>query len=269
MISYKDSKEYKPTKLLHVAESDRHYVAEMSAQLGEKVQVLLLECLEAYRTPTAELKLTGAELSFFTTINLLIGFITFATRNSWSKSTPRPLSTSGVASLISAELQKQIEDVQVERDDSQVNVTALRQFAALHALGMLRESAQAVKLVANYLERAVLPVKNDVPKWVTEDIKALEGTVSQANSAIKQQIKLLNDAANAYGWLDHISGFAFGDLATGAKTVGHASKDSESGDLVAMIFQASGQKAGLEITIGEIKDSWQEVAKGWNTVKLD
>jgi hypothetical protein len=36
-----------------------------------------------------------------------------------------------------------------------------------------------------------------------------------------------------------------------------------------MIFKAAGTKVSLEHTIGQMTDSWREVAKGWKLVKLD
>lgn len=269
LISYKEPKEYKPIKPLQVAQIDRDLVAQASSQLGERIQGLVMRCLQAYQNPTIKLELTGAELSFFTTVNFLVCFVVSVTKTPLTKSTTRPVRTADIAATIDVEVQNQVQKMQDERDNISDTKTALHQFASLHALGMLRESVQVVKLVVNYLERAALTTKTDVPKWLNEDIKSLNCTASDATATIKQRIKLLNDAANTSGWLDSISEFAFGDLAKGTKTVDTNPKDAESSDLDTMVFQASGQKAGLVNTIGEIKDSWQEVAKGWNTVKFD
>ncbi|KAH8201733.1 hypothetical protein TruAng_004085 [Truncatella angustata] len=263
LLSYKDAKEYKPTKPIQVAELDRSYVAETAEQIAKKLEAPLMECLDGAQY------LTSAELSYFTAINSLLRIVILSTRAPWTKNASRPPQTTDAVNHIASLLQAETEGLQERRGDLPESMSAVQQFVSLHALGMLRETVQAVKITANYLERSAVPLKNDAPKWLGEDVRALNSTAAGASGFVKKQIKLLNDEANASGWLDRISEFAFGELASGAQPVGEAPSDAESGELSAMVFIASGQKAGLEHTMGEIKDSWQEVAKGWSTVKLD
>ncbi|KAK9774875.1 putative N-acetyltransferase B complex non catalytic subunit-domain-containing protein [Seiridium cardinale] len=271
LISYKDAKEYKPTKSVQMAELDRSNVSLQAKLIYKQFEDSLMNYQSASTAVGAKPCFTGAEFSYFTIVHLLIGFVVLSSDASWTKNASRPpaLANLEIVSTITSMLQAQVAELQKPRKDLAENVMALDYFASLHNLGMLREAVQAVKIATGYLERVIVPFKNDVPKWLVDDIKAFSTSSLDAAAAIKKRIKSINDAANASGWLDRISEFAFGDLASGAQTIGEASQDPESSDLLAMVFMASGQKAGLEHTIGEIKDSWQEVAKGWNTVKLD
>jgi hypothetical protein len=248
------------------------YISESAEKISRSLSGPFVKCLEAADGSAGAPVLTSPELSYFTVVNFLNRFVAVSTRAQWTKSSSRPTAVStAVASVVSA-LKRQPEALNAAASpEIPEQDAALLHFASLHGLGMLRESAVAAKLTVACLERVMAPApKGDVPKWLSEDLKTLAGAAGEATSAVKRRIQALNQAAGASGWLDTISRFAFGGLADGSKTVpAEAPAKAADGDLETMVFVASGRSAGLEQTIGEIKDSWQDVAKGWAAVKLD
>lgn len=154
-------------------------------------------------------------------------------------------------------------------EDTSETIAILSSFASLHSLGMLRESVLVIKLTTSFLEKTFTASKSNVPKWVTDDLKAVNAATAETSTVIKQRIKVLNEAANRSGWLDSICEASFGGLVDGSITVSDEPDDQMDGNLDMMVFKAIGQQIGLEHTVGQMKDSWQEVAKGWTLVKLD
>ncbi|ETS87837.1 hypothetical protein PFICI_01665 [Pestalotiopsis fici W106-1] len=269
LVSFRESKEYKPAKPGLIADKDRNSVAEDSTKIRDKFEDPLELSLQASCSPSERLIVTSDEYSYFTTIQNLADLVALGTAaKTWTKSSQRPNGVWSAVQIIVVELQDQQDGFMETRARIPADVSVLGQFVSLHSLGMLRESIIAVKLTVNYLER-VIAASKDAPKWLSEDCKNLNEKAAQFSAVVKQQIKALNDAANAPGWLDRIAQFTFGDLASGDRVVDETAKDSESSDLDSVLFTACGGQVGLEHSIGEIQESWREVAKGWNTVKLD
>ncbi|KAI1858729.1 uncharacterized protein JN550_012479 [Neoarthrinium moseri] len=269
LISYKEPKDFKPIKPAQVAELERSYIAQTAQSIHMNFATPFLRCLDAATDNETVPVLTDSEFHYFTTINFLLSHAVLATERQWNKSAPRDKRGSTIVGKIAAQIKYQTTSLALVREDTPETARALCHFSNLHALGMLRESALAVKLTAGFLERLIAPAKNDAPKWLADDVKALQSAATEANDFVKKRIKALSDAANTSGSLDSISEYAFGGLIDGSKSVNATPATAADGELETMIFVAAGQHAGFENTIGEILDSWQEVAKGWNTVKLD
>lgn len=249
------------------------YLCESAEKICRSFSGTFIKTLEAVDTTASDCKpiVTSPELSYFTVIHFLSRFVAVSTRTPWTKSTPRPTAISSAMASLTASLKSQADALEATPAGTPEKMAALPHFASLHGLGMLRESVVATRLTVACLERATAAAnKADVPKWLIDDTKSLTAAAGEAAAFVKKRVQLLNQVAGATGWLDTIAEFAFGGLADGTRTAPAEAPASEAeGDLETMVFVAAGQNAGLEQTIGEIKDSWQEVAKGWTTVKLD
>ncbi|KAF2995453.1 hypothetical protein E8E14_000281 [Neopestalotiopsis sp. 37M] len=269
LMSSRESKEYKPAKSTMTADNDRVAVAEQSIKIRETFGELLMIALHAPDSATRGPTVTSGELSYFTTVHNLADLTALGTAvNAWTKNSQRPGGVLRAVKNIVAELKDQQNSFTEPRPRIPADVSVLGQFVSLHSLGMLRESIIAVKTTVNYLER-VIAASKDAPKWLSEDCGTLNNATAEVSAVVKQQIKALNDDANAPGWFDRIAQYTFGDLASGAQVVGEPATNDESSALDSALFTACGGLVGLEHTIGEIQESWREVAKGWTTVKLD
>ncbi|KAI0136207.1 N-acetyltransferase B complex non catalytic subunit-domain-containing protein [Xylariales sp. AK1849] len=269
LVSLREAKELKPSKPAQAAKIDRSYTAEAASQIEMPILRYLLPCLEEGQAPT---KLTGPELAYYSVIQALVTLIALTMGVDWTKNTPRPAATDLAVSHAVAVLKKQIELLSKVPGGAPAKTIDIYSFATLHAMGMLRETTQAVKLTVIFMERAALPFKSDVPKWLTQYLQALNTAFTDSTAFLKKRIKALNDAAFSDGCLDGISEYAFGDLATGAKSVNYEfwlGLEIAEGDMEEIIFKVAGEKVGLEHTFGEIADSWRQVAKGWASLKLD
>ncbi|KAH8675254.1 N-acetyltransferase B complex non catalytic subunit-domain-containing protein [Xylariales sp. PMI_506] len=271
VISYRDPKDYKPAKAAAAAEQEKRFSAQEADKLSLAIEETLRQCKESAETSWPVL--TEAELAYFGIVSQLAAIVALYARGGLAKNAPRPAHSGDMVAAAVASLQDQIDAASSafagaeannnDEDNDNNNKEVLYGFATLHTLGMLRESATAMKLTAAFVEKTVGNASASAPKWVAEDLRALHDGAGAGAELVRKRVKVLNEAAAGRAWLDTVCGWAFGDLATSDVA------DEAGSGLEAAVFAAAGGRAGLEITAGQIKDSWQEVAKGWAQIKLD
>jgi N-terminal acetyltransferase B complex non-catalytic subunit len=262
LTSYREPKEFKPNKSGSIAEVDRAYTVETCRQLRDVIQKQL-------KKNDATTKLTSPEFAYYQTVYCLISLVLFCLKVDSPKSAHRAVHITDHCGALSRLLKEQTLALVSLPESTPETIVILSSFASLHDMGMLRESIVVIQLTTSFLEKTFAASKINAPKWVVDDLKKVNTATTETISIIKQRIKVLNEAANRSGWLDSICEAAFGGVADGSIAVGEDPDDPMDGDLEIMIFKAIGQQTGLEHTVGLMKDSWQEVAKGWSLVKLD
>ncbi len=142
--------------------------------------------------------------------------------------------------------------------------------AALHAMGMLRESAFAVKATVQYVSAALDRVKaaektrgaNEVA-WISTETKKLSLAAAAADARMKDRVKKLAENLHTSGWVDRLEGWAFGDNAV-PYADGAEFKDVVAGKLASFV-----PVDAREVWAMDIADSWRDVVKGWGAVRFD
>ncbi|KAI1074538.1 N-acetyltransferase B complex non catalytic subunit-domain-containing protein [Whalleya microplaca] len=150
-------------------------------------------------------------------------------------------------------------------------IHAFHGFAALHAMGMLRETALTVKYTTAYLVLALDKLKVvdktrglSESAWLAPELKKLTISVAEAENTIKNRIKLLKTSLNdPDGWQDRLNDWTFGDYTTvyGRNKEFVAKMSNELKTVVS--------KEQAQHWADEVGESWREVIKGWSAVKFD
>ncbi|KAI4601552.1 hypothetical protein KJ359_011682 [Pestalotiopsis sp. 9143b] len=263
VISSKNPKDYKPSKPAFTADNYRHVVLEVATRLQDDWGQQLKNVLGG------SCPMTSAEGSYFSIIHDLADLIVLCTsQKTWEKNSKRPSRLTGLVTDISMEILNQRGILQEAPEKVPEELAILSQVICLHPLGMLRESLQAVKMTLSYLEQTVAASK-EAPKWILEECKPLKTSIAGATTFVKYQIETLTDVANAPGLIENITGYMFGDVATGEKPVQEVPDGSENVDWGSTIFRACGLQEGIKLTLDRMQKDWQSMAQGWSTVKLD
>lgn len=261
VVAYREAKEFKPSKGPAVWEADRAVIAEACLTTRQSMENIL------HKKGAASV-LTLPELSYYRLVSSLAAYISQCAGKPWTRNASRP--ESSVAPVVTEELSSQMLRISALPANGPDSIEVLHAFSSLHANGMLRESALATLLVVRLFERMKsLDAKWETPKWLTEDLKSWGDQVAEANKVVRDRVKTLNKVVTANGWTGRLSEWAFGDLVRGTKQVSKDADDSEESDFDMLLYKAVGQGAGVEHAPGQILRSWQNVARGWATVKLD
>ncbi|KAI0392902.1 hypothetical protein F5Y17DRAFT_434712 [Xylariaceae sp. FL0594] len=150
--------------------------------------------------------------------------------------------------------------------------------AALHAMGMLCESLLVTKNTVQYLTAALERLKSsdrsratNEAAWLAPELGKLTDAAALAAGRIKDRIKTLNHTLSASGWVDRLDTWMMGNNTAYAARV-DASKinaDRKFKETVSTRLKALVPLSYRETWAGSVVDSWREVVKGWNSVKLD
>ncbi|KAI1496838.1 N-acetyltransferase B complex non catalytic subunit-domain-containing protein [Biscogniauxia marginata] len=141
---------------------------------------------------------------------------------------------------------------------------------ALHAMGMLRESALVVKHTALYLTAAFDRIKvvdksrgSNNSTWLASDLKKMTVAATESEGQIKSRIKLLNERLNTSGWMDRLEDWTFAGWGT-VYNPHNLLKEQVAEGLQKFIPQTHIEDWTMNIT-----DSWRENLRGWGAIKFD
>ncbi|KAK8113761.1 hypothetical protein PG999_005830 [Apiospora kogelbergensis] len=261
LVAYKETKDYKPTNAALAKDRDRSIVIPACQDVAESMNELM-------NGRGIQDKLTLPEVEYYSLVQGLASYIGL------SLSDPKDGARDRVVEFIRSQLVSQttrlMERRKLAHEAEASRNDVFHDLAALHANGMLRESALVTVQVTRYLERTRNPdTKSPMPSWMNIHLKTLKTASATANSSMKEYIRRLNTTVTMTGWLDRISEWAFGDLVNGTRAVSDdAGETFENSDTDMLLYKAIGQGPDLENTIGQIVDSWQDVARGWSNVKI-
>jgi hypothetical protein len=142
--------------------------------------------------------------------------------------------------------------------------------AAMHAMGMLRESSLATKNTVQYVLTALDRIKaTDKPRganevaWLSPELKKLSTASTLADTQMKDRITKLTGNLHTSGWVDRLEDWAFGDDAVLFEADSDFKRNMMNG-LAEVI-----PKESCEAWAIDVADSWRDVVKGWTAVKFD
>ncbi|KAI0385693.1 N-acetyltransferase B complex non catalytic subunit-domain-containing protein [Hypomontagnella monticulosa] len=282
-VCYVQPKEYKPSRAGLVTQLDWEYASTTSCHLEEQMRILLgiadvnhppeREGAEPSRRRVTEASLTASEYSYHKIIWRLVHAVK-DTLTLAILSTSTNDSREHIRLLVNGildSLKDQTEDFLDVPENIQSKLYAFHGFAALHAMGMLRESILAVKHTVHYLTMASEKARN-VDKlrtsteltWLSSEIKKLSSAAVESENTIKGRIKLLRTyLENVDGWRDRLCDWVFREYAT------VYDKDKEFKDEICEKIKAAIPKANAELWADEVGESWRELMKGWIAAKFD
>ncbi|KAI0450481.1 N-acetyltransferase B complex non catalytic subunit-domain-containing protein [Xylaria acuta] len=138
---------------------------------------------------------------------------------------------------------------------------------AMHAMGMLRDSALAVKYTVHFVDVALDRIKATDKRrgtaeaaWLTSETKRLAAAAAAADAGMKERVKKLSDSLNTSGWVDRLSFWVFGD---------NDARGQNFGRIVAKKMDLFIPADAREVWAAEVADSWRDVVNGWRDVKFD
>ncbi|EPE04158.1 n-acetyltransferase b complex non catalytic subunit [Ophiostoma piceae UAMH 11346] len=239
VINFKAAKEYKPSKPADAAARERVFLQESLAVLQFSFDTLLQQGVEHELTP--------AEWTYFTVVSSLTAFLSFALGGG------SPAIFALLAKTVASAVDILRAAVFVLVPDSPV----LSTMTNLHALGMLRDTAVAVKqtsvFVAVFQDRELArdrTGKSGLGKEVLAEARAYKTLWTQLLSQIKAHIKRSRES---------IAAFSTKELVAAAQ-----------GDdpLSAAIFETINASAVDEWAGGLVYD-WIETIQGWGQVQME
>ncbi|KAI1465594.1 N-acetyltransferase B complex non catalytic subunit-domain-containing protein [Daldinia caldariorum] len=283
LVCYVQPKEYKPSKASQVAQLDWKYASATSSHLekemrtilalgdkglqeGEKVDVGKLRDSVRGSYTTPEYWYYGIIWRLANAVKSILahGFLSTSTNET------REFDRFLIRGIIKS-LEDQTQDFLEVPENIHSKIYAFHGFAALHAMGMLRESILAVKYTTNYLTSISEKLKNtDKARantelaWLAAELKKMTAAAAESENKIKARIKLLRDyLSNVDGWRDRLCDWVFGDYTTAYD------EDAEFKQEVASKIKAVIPKANGELWADKVGESWRELMNGWAAVRFD
>lgn len=284
-ICYAQPKEYKPSKAGQVIQLDLQYAFATCSHLQKDMQTLLgiadsklsEEEKKAFsrQQEMALASLTSPEIWYYRIVWRLAEVV----KNVLGLKT-NPAPASEVRDYIRVHTKEVTENLGEQTtnflavpNSFQSELHGFHGFGALHAMGMLRESALAVKHTVNYLTVTAEKVKN-VDKtrsssasdlaWLAPELKKMAAAAAESENTIKARIKMLKGfVGDADGLQDRLCEWTFGD-----HTAAHE-HDKEFKQEVREKLQGIVPKTDAEGWADQVGDSWRELIRGWAAVKFD
>ncbi|ERS95661.1 hypothetical protein HMPREF1624_07735 [Sporothrix schenckii ATCC 58251] len=260
VISFKPAKEYKPAKAAEAAARDKVYLLESLA----RIQFSLDDLLHASAQPAAHL--TAGEWAYYTAVSVLVSFATFSLGNTTGDATA---TAPPIFSLLTESLTTAVDLLRKSAlpptPSSPTTSALLRTFTDIHSLGMLRETAVAVKHTGAFLgafhdkENARDRTgKSGLGKEALAGAAAFKTLSARLLADIKTHVKASKDTLGAPGWLDRLS-----------ETVSQPGDGEGEDELTKAVVVAVGGSAAVEDWAGHLLDGWRETIRGLGQVQLD
>ncbi|KAI2776212.1 N-acetyltransferase B complex non catalytic subunit-domain-containing protein [Daldinia loculata] len=282
-VCYVQPKEYKPSKVGQVAQIDWKYAFATSSHLEKEMRALL--AIGDKGLPEDEKvklgKLRESVMGSFTTPEYWYYGVIWRLANvmknilghgflSASTNETRDLNRFFIKGVLDS-LEGQTKDFLEVPENIHSKIYAFHGFAALHAMGMLRESILAVKYTTNYLTSISEKLKNTDKSrasaelaWLAPELKKMTAAAIESENTIKARIKLLKDyLGNVDGWRDRLCDWVFGDYTA------VYDEDPQFKKEVASKIRAAIPKANGELWADKVGESWRELMKGWAAVRFD
>lgn len=271
LVSYIQPRDYKPSKVGIILQADQKFASDMSIHVGRLVEEVLKET-----------ELTLPEVHYYRIIlklsKLVVDLLSLYCL------VPQPSADSRTV------IESSIKDVLVELKEQSRNfldvpatytskLRGFHGFVALHAMGMLRESALVIKLTASYLTAAMDKVKaaDKVSRshaemtWASNQLKTLTTEAAAAEKQIEHRIKGLKELVQGGGWIDRLHAWTFADsthyTSLESREVMKMQKEFRE-SLATDLKSAIGGNAAFERWAGTVVESWQDLVNGWSAVKF-
>lgn len=267
VITFKPPKEYKPAKVGEAAARDKAYLLESLA----RIQMSLDDLLHGQPDPSTQL--TPAEWAYYTAVSVLVSFATFSFSNTTGDAAPTP---STIFSLLTQSLTTTVDLLRKSAlpptpsiPSSSTTSTLLHIFSDIHNLGMLRETAVAVKQTGVFLaafhdkENARDRTgKSGLGKDAVAGAAAFKTMSTRLFADIKAHVKAAKDTlgSSGNGWLDQLE-----------ETVSKPGEGDAQGqkELADAIVAAIGGSSAVEDWAGHLLDGWRETIRGWGQVQME
>ncbi len=304
LVSYVQPKDLKPSRPGQVFQLDRKYAMETSVNIECEIQQAFTGGEENLTSPEIYyyrliLKLAKLTTDLLTYYNNITNNNTNSTNNTNNTNSDpaspppddRAILESSVNDVL-AVLQEQAADFLEIPANYRSKLRAFHGFVALHAMGMLRESALAAKLTASCLTATLDKAKtlentNKTARasssstttsttawatWATGQLRSLTTEATAAERQIEQRVRALRDLVQDGGWVERLHGWTFAEatpFSHRAFESGELEKDKEFRESVAKtLHDAIGGDAAFEAWAGRVVESWKDLVAGWCAVKF-
>ncbi|KAI2626325.1 hypothetical protein GGS21DRAFT_493269 [Xylaria nigripes] len=270
MICYAQPKDMKPSKANQLQQIDWETTLASIKPLQERLNVLIYG---EGKDQGSEQDLTGPEGWHFRLVNALAQLVLLVLEDVIASPTNTKPTKDDI--LVYAKqavkiMEYQTSDFLAVPNGIPAKMQTLHGVAALHAMGMLRESSFVTKHTVQYLSTVLDRVKSkDKARGVTEmawlstELKALSAVTTMADKQMKDRLKKLTDNVNTSGWVDRLNEWAFGDNA-----VLYAENRDFKNTMAKLLVEVIPQE-DREAWAMNIADSWRQNINGWNAFKFD
>lgn len=274
LVSYSQPRDYKPSKPGLVLQHDQHYANDTSINIGRLMEDVFKDS-----------DLTLPEAHYYRTILKLAKLV--AEIHTLYCLVPQPAADSRVVTEfvikdILEELEEQSKNFLAVPENYPSKIRGFHGFVALHAMGMLRESAFAIKLTASYLTAALDKAKAAADKannksshgemtWATNQLRPLTTNATTAQQNMEGRVKALKELVQGGGWIDrlHTWTFAEGTVYTSLESKEDRARQKEFREVMsASLLEAIGGETAFEDWAGKVVESWQDLLNGWSAVKF-
>ncbi|KAK7746159.1 hypothetical protein SLS62_009449 [Diatrype stigma] len=274
-VSAVPNRDHKPSKPSSAVSIDHKYANDQCTRIGCMIE-------EAF---TENSDLTGPEVHYYRivlnltklTSDVFALYTLYAV--SESKSEGRAMIEESIKNIL-AELKEQSDHFLDVPANYPSKIRAFHGFVALHAMGMLRESALVIKLTASFVTAALDKMKaleksgrsnHNEFTWTSNQLKTLTSEAVAAEKQIEKRIKSLRELVQGGGWIERLHAWTFFD-STEFTLLGSAEISQEQTDfrkrMATGLKEAIGGQSGFEDWAGRVVESWQDLINGWSAVKL-
>ncbi|CAK7567585.1 MAG: hypothetical protein SEPTF4163_005551 [Sporothrix epigloea] len=194
IVTFKPPKEYKPSKPVEAVASDRAYVAETLAHLNEDIHGLL------HKTADVRARLTSAEWAYYSAVSTLIIYTSTALDSAMA-----PAINTVLAQSLSASVDL-IKKKALSASSLNTTSTLFTALSNLHSVGMLRETAIAIRLTVLFLvayhDRDLARNRSGIsglPREVLAGLDNFKSLATQALADTKAYLKAMKEALSQGG----------------------------------------------------------------------
>ncbi|KAI0435953.1 N-acetyltransferase B complex non catalytic subunit-domain-containing protein [Xylaria telfairii] len=216
-----------------------------------------------------EKDLTGAETYYFRTVGLLAKLVKLVLKHASSAASTKETKQDIIRTVdrILVVTGYHTQDFLALPKGIHAKMHTLHGVNALHAMGMLRDSALFIKYTAQYLSSALDRIKTtdkahgaEEVAWLAPEIKKLAAAAAAADATMKERIQKLADGLNTTGWVDRILGWVFGE---------NDETGEGFGDKIAAKMAPFIPMDSREVWAADVAGSWRDVISKWQNVKFD
>ncbi|KAI0482692.1 N-acetyltransferase B complex non catalytic subunit-domain-containing protein [Xylariaceae sp. FL0804] len=268
LVSYVQPKDGKPAKTTKESHPDWKYAIGTCDDL--------LEAFERTCPPTWHKILSRPESRYYRIVHMLVEFVKFFVDGSIA--TPSTDEARKSIVVILQEITKTTEDQTSEflklPDNLPFTMRTFHSIAAMHAMGMLCETASIVKNTVQYAVDALEKLsEGDKARgskesvWVTPELDKLLAKATKAQEEMKKRVAMLEEHMSASNWMDRIASWTFesgSEFNLGSSSI----PVDEFRDAMAEGLAAAVPDAAKEDWTSGVAESWRELTRGWKRLPM-
>ncbi|KAI8628083.1 hypothetical protein F5Y19DRAFT_465407 [Xylariaceae sp. FL1651] len=268
MVCYVQPKDFKPSKAAQLQNADWQAATSVCNDLHERLYSFLI----VHEDAKEDADLTGPERRYFELVAELTEFVKLVLEHLLAATSTR-LVREEILAVVQVTLElitEQTNRFLALPGGISTKMHTLHGVAALHAMGMLRESSLAVKHTVQYVSAALDRFKAtdksrgaNEAAWLSPELKKLSAAAALADTQMKNRVKKLSENVNTSGWVDRLEEWAFKEGAVYQEPEKEF-KHTITTNLSQMIPQEFREAWAIDIA-----DSWRDAVKGWSAVKFD